>query len=136
MTAKFWPVPGNFELTVPLKITSEVTSHNKTHWRIRSAKIRKWRRRAKQVTAEAIQKSCPEWIPLERAYIWFYISVQDNFVRDTLNMISSMKPVIDGIVDAGLIADDRWQVLELGGCKTHLDATVPASIRVLIEAMG
>jgi len=45
--------------------------------------------------------------------------------RDTANLIQSQKPAIDGVVDAGIIADDDWKHLEIGSVKCEVDRKNP-----------
>lgn len=52
-----------------------------------------------------------DWRPLRRADVRVTFVVPDNRRRDIDNLIGTVKPLLDGIVDAGLIVDDSIGVI-------------------------
>jgi Holliday junction resolvase RusA-like endonuclease len=51
------------------------------------------------------------WKPLDDVEISVAFGVKDNRRRDLDNLIASVKPLLDGLVDAGLIVDDSIAVI-------------------------
>lgn len=49
--------------------------------------------------------------PLERARLDVRVWFPDRRVRDLLNVAQTLKPAIDGMVKAGAVVDDRWEIL-------------------------
>jgi Holliday junction resolvase RusA-like endonuclease len=98
---------GSLSLVVPFP-SAKLHAHNKGHWRSKVAAIKAIRRSVAIVIQQAEGFKPKPW-PFARLTITFM--VPDRRRRDTLNMMQSLKPVIDGVVDAGLIADDNWQTL-------------------------
>lgn len=54
----------------------------------------------------------PRGKPLARATVTVTFWVPDRRPRDKGNLIGAFKPYLDGLKDAGLIADDAWQVID------------------------
>jgi hypothetical protein len=52
---------------------------------------------------------------MERAAVHYRFEFPDRRRRDAANYIQACKPYIDGIVDSGLIVDDCWERLSIGG---------------------
>jgi len=119
------------EVTLP---PAAVTAHNKGHWRAKAQAIKTYRetfaslsdlmmmRRhgaigfkvrihhewflAKTPPEEKLGANCPDVLKRYRP-------------ADEGNAIQSLKPVIDGIVDAGLLIDDRAAFVEWGNYVRH-----------------
>lgn len=100
--------------------SSKLNAHNKGHWRNKSAVVKQYRTTAKLAASEHSTKS-----PIEQATISYRFFVPDNRRRDAANLIQMVKPGIDGIVDAGLIADDCWQKLTIGLVVVEIDRDNP-----------
>lgn len=62
---------------------------------------------------------------LKKAWIQYRFFVKDNRMRDAANLVQAMKPVIDGLIDAGVVIGDHWQVLEIGGVSVQIDRERP-----------
>lgn len=75
---------------------------------MKAAAIKRYRRLAK----EAVEAECIETMP------WKKVAVKATFYftharrRDPDNAMSSLKAAYDGIVDAGLVADDDYEHME------------------------
>ena len=46
--------------------------------------------------------------------------------RDAANLVQSCKPLVDGVVDSGLISGDHWEVLAIG----KVDVVIGAKLEV------
>jgi hypothetical protein len=93
-----------------LEFTDLPPGLNKTkgrHWSQNNADRRAWRELA-WGTAKA---STPYHIP-GRAFLHFHVRLGDKIARDEDNLRGAMKPVQDGLVDAGLIRGDSVYDIE------------------------
>lgn len=61
----------------------------------------------------------------QQATIEYRFYFKTNHRRDAANCVQSMKAAVDGVVDAGLLPDDCWQVLEIVGVKCAVDKVRP-----------
>lgn len=68
-----------------------------------------------------------------RAVVDYLFFVPDHRQRDAANMVQSCKPIIDGVVDAKMIAGDHWEALAIGrvdvvmGSKLEVQLTFRAA---------
>jgi hypothetical protein len=93
-----------------------------THYRTR-AKLRKEQRwEAEQMTKRASKNLRPRW---SRARLTIKFFWPDYRRRDPYNAAAALKGAIDGVVDAGLIVDDNWTVLEAGPMECSVDNDDP-----------
>lgn len=80
-------------------------------WRIR----RQWREKAAEFAEGARHgwelRHGLKWEPLKLATLRVTFTLPTRAVRDWDNLASSLKPLLDGIVDAGIITDDSIYVL-------------------------
>lgn len=84
------------------------TPNDRRHWREVSKDNARWKEIARKATEEALP---PGWVPLERcrmAVTYLYPTQHDG---DDDNWICAQKPVLDGIVSGGAIADDNRRVI-------------------------
>lgn len=114
-----WITKNRFEIVVPWP-SSRLHSHNKGNWRSRAAEVRRVRmmsataaRMAMDLVANQTDMQ-PRWQPMDAAILTIDFLAPDDRRRDVLNLCHSLKPVIDGVVDAGLIPDDSWETLSIG----------------------
>jgi crossover junction endodeoxyribonuclease RusA len=75
------------------------------HWRARHRADQEWRQ-AGRLSAHGLRRT-----PMQRATLDVVHVVPDRRRRDLDNLTASIKAVLDGIVDAGVIADDSSRVL-------------------------
>jgi hypothetical protein len=117
-------------IIIELPYPSKINSHNKGHWATKSSAIAKMRHQAKLAAIDAMNRSGKRFVGSHQISYWF--SVKDNRRRDRANMIQQCKPYIDGIVDAGLIAGDHWQISFIGSVNVVID---PESygVKIVIE---
>ncbi|MER0443111.1 hypothetical protein ABR738_00720 [Streptomyces sp. Edi4] len=93
------PTARSWHLELPTGLTL-MTSNERLHHLQRSDRTRALRQAAR-IAAQVAR------IPhLERAYVTCYLRAKDRRRRDPGNWYPSAKAVLDGIVDAGVLADD------------------------------
>jgi crossover junction endodeoxyribonuclease RusA len=125
-----WITKNRFEITVPWP-SARLHSHNKGNWRAKSREVRRVRMMSKTATEDAmglIRKVQVEWPPMQQAILTIDFYAPDNRRRDVLNLCQSLKPVIDGVVDAGLIPDDSWQTLSIGAPSYQVASGPPGYV--------
>lgn len=95
------------EIEIPLP-PPETSPNARSHWRAKAEAIRIYRDHAAgQAIINMRLLGEPDWLPLKQARIritYFHKTVR---FRDPDNILASLKPAIDGLQDAGLLADDR-----------------------------
>uniref|UniRef100_A0A6M3J2V9 Uncharacterized protein n=1 Tax=viral metagenome TaxID=1070528 RepID=A0A6M3J2V9_9ZZZZ len=88
----------------------------KIHWTKR-AEVEAVSRKLGFYTAKQFQG---QWQAPEMAKISYLFTVTDKRIRDVEALLIAMKPIIDGIVDAGILkSDDCWH-LSIGGASVEL----------------
>lgn len=60
-----------------------------------------------------------------KATVSYRFCVKTNTRQDTENMRHRCKAYVDGLVDAGVMAGDHWQVLESGPATVEIDKENP-----------
>lgn len=98
----------------------QLHAHNKGHWRSKAKHVRAFRDAAREI-AEPLR---PEE-PLSRALLSYDIFYPAKRRYDLTNTVQSLKPAIDGLVDAGIMDDDNWMVMQIGHIRGHLDRESP-----------
>jgi Holliday junction resolvase RusA-like endonuclease len=80
-------------------------------WRIR----REWRERAAEEARLEVRawerRHGAKWPKLPKAIVAVTFVLPDRRRRDVDNLVSSLKPLLDGIVDAGVVKDDSIETL-------------------------
>lgn len=110
-------------ITIDLPYPSKINGHNNGHWRAKSETIRKMRDTARLACLDQINRGA---VPIKGLHkISYRFFVRDKRRRDRANMVQQCKPYIDGIVDAGLIDGDHWQVSEIGSVEVYVDSAFP-----------
>lgn len=98
---------STFSITCDLD--PKLHAHAKGHWREKASATK----RARRLAAELASLACAE--PLAgRAVVDYRFRVPDRRRRDLANLIHACKPLVDGVVDAGLLRGDHWEVLAIG----------------------
>lgn len=110
----------------------ELHAHNKGKWRGKATAIK-----ARRELVAMLTQSEMKWTGFrggwQLARIHYRFLVPDNRKRDLANLIQQEKPTVDGIVDAGLILGDHWQVLEMGSCSAEIDRKAPGTVITIEE---
>ena len=78
-------------------------ANSRGHWTQRAFEVASWRLVAKQAANRA---GIPK---LDVVYVQLEMTPSDMRRRDPDNLAGALKPVLDGIVDAGVIPDDSWR---------------------------
>jgi crossover junction endodeoxyribonuclease RusA len=92
--------------TLDLPMTRPLSMNDRSHWRARADEIATVRQ-ATLVLAK--QAKIP---PLGRCRVTLVYEPRDNRRRDQINLAATLKPVQDGLVDAGVVADDTPELME------------------------
>jgi len=117
-------------IELPPPDLKKLNAHNKGHWRSKTKPTAELKALAEIVTRNTIRGLCWEGvppIPWTAAVVDYLFRVPDRRVRDLANMIQATKPAIDGIVDAGLIVDDKWTCLSIGSVRAEVSPE-PATV--------
>ena len=75
-----------------------------------ASETKRWRRTAWGIALDVVNRT--GWRAPSRARLLITFIVPDNRPRDTDNLVSSVKPLIDGLVDAKALIGDKSSVLE------------------------
>lgn len=78
------------------------------HWAPKARAVKQYRMIAFIEAKNAGAGRGPAW---ERAEVRTVFCVPDNRRRDPDNLLASCKAALDGIVDSGLLTDDRYLIL-------------------------
>lgn len=103
-------------------------AHAKGHWRDK-AKATKQLRDLAFLLAKSKQKRIEGFCRVHYAFF-----VPDKRRRDSANMVQAQKAAIDGIVEAGMIGGDHWEVLSIGSVTVHVDKVRPR-VELFFEAI-
>lgn len=107
-------VDGRRRWVLDLPNSPYVTPNSRHHWSVRSRKNRVWRsatallaRQARIPALDRIEVRLDYWPP-------------DRRRRDADNLVSGvLKPCVDGLVDAGVVADDSPEFVRLAMPVIH-----------------
>lgn len=125
-----WPSPTShpsedrWELVLPWD-KPPLSLNQRMHW----AKESQWKKTLRQ-TAFVLARSAR--IPdLGRCYVELYYSPATRRTRDEDNPVATLKPLADGLVDAGVVADDTPDLMS----KTVAfgPITKPARLVLVVE---
>jgi len=86
--------------TLILPLTRPLSLNDRTHYMVKAKQVSSLRR-AVHVLARA--QNIPH---LEKAHVTLHYQPRDKRRRDSDSLVATLKPAIDGIVDAGVIPDD------------------------------
>lgn len=117
-------------IVLPFPDLSKCSIHNKGHWSGK-ADYTKSLRALSKVNARGFVNSRKG--PLAKASIQYRFYVADRKRRDAANLVQACKPYVDGIVDAGLIAGDHWEALQINGVYIEVDKKNPRVELIISE---
>lgn len=83
-----------------------INANQREHWRTRAEKTAQWRGSARTF---AVQAKLPK--RLDHVRIVALLHFRDNRDRDAHNFAGTLKAIVDGLVDYGLIKDDSTEFL-------------------------
>lgn len=78
-----------------------INMNQRLHWAVKAERTRQWRTLARFA---AVQEMLPTG--LERVHITAHVHKTNNRSYDVHNLLPTMKAVVDGLVDYGLVDDD------------------------------
>jgi hypothetical protein len=82
--------------------------NDRLHWSTRSTRTRQWRIAALMAAVDARNRD--RWtLPLAPSVVAVGLPVATNTRRDPSNYIATVKPIVDGLVQAGLWPDDTLE---------------------------
>jgi crossover junction endodeoxyribonuclease RusA len=96
--------------TIVLPLAAPLSLNDREHWRPKAAKVAQLR---SDVLVLCRAKKIPR---LERAQVQLYYRPRDRRRRDAENLVATLKPCTDGVVDAKIIEDD---------CEPYLTPVMP-----------
>jgi crossover junction endodeoxyribonuclease RusA len=89
--------------TFDLPMTAPLSLNGREHWRVKAKKVA-------QVRKDACLSARAAHIPhCSRISVELHYAPRDMRRRDPLNLVATLKPVEDGLVDAGVVPDDTPQ---------------------------
>lgn len=106
-----------WEATLRLASSDVLSLNDRRHWGATAPKRRLIRQLAAQIARVG---RAPH---LERARIQVEIVFPDRRRRDTHNYMATIKPLVDGLIDAGLLPDDDAEHLLGPDLRRSLEAT-------------
>jgi crossover junction endodeoxyribonuclease RusA len=92
--------------TLQLPFTRPLSLNDRSNYWARASAVKEYRTAA---WALAKQAKIP---PCDRIRLTLLYTPRDRRRRDTINLAASMKPLEDGLVDAGVVPDDTPQFVE------------------------
>lgn len=96
-------------------------ANSRGHWRQRAEQVKAWR---EMVCWLARADRIP---PLDAVEVELMMIPADRRRRDCDNTVGVLKPCIDGLRDAGVLAEDHAQIVQAVTCRiTHPQPSLPA----------
>lgn len=95
-----------------------MTANERVHWRAWSARVKTWRNTAAMTVPRKYRRA-----NLGYSQVIVTIPVVGNRRRDPHNWYPTVKAVVDGLVDAGVFADDDEKHLEVASPALAVGAT-------------
>lgn len=109
-----------FEVGLPYR---ELSSNGNIHWRTKTRLVKEYREEAKVIAASAMLLA--KWVAPLRVDIALEFGtkggrkVRRYQPRDEQNAIAAAKSLIDGVVDAGVVADDSRHFVHFCGATIN-----------------
>ena len=106
-----------WEAVIRLAASDVLNLNDREHWRLRANKSKYIRQLAEQI---ARASRAPH---LKRALLTVEIAFPDRKRRDSHNWMATVKPIVDGLVDAGVLPDDDAKHLFGPDLRRHPEVT-------------
>jgi len=100
------PLAKAGEWTLQLPFQTQLSLNDRDHWAVAAKKKKPWREAA-MVLARAARIP-----PCNRIRVELHYIPKQERRRDPDNLIACLKPLVDGLVDAGVVADDTERYVE------------------------
>lgn len=98
------PQPSSLTITIPTLPGKELSPNWRGHWSAKAREVSNMRAIVSLLARVEVNKHRGAWIPLEQCTIEVTFHVANRrLVKDDDNARATLKPVIDGLVDAGVI---------------------------------
>jgi Holliday junction resolvase RusA-like endonuclease len=101
----------------------------RAHYHARSDEAATWRNAARFYGLDAANKA--KWVPPLRVTVEITAICKTHQRRDPDNFTASIKPILDGMVDAGCLMDDSFAVIECLSVRQEFAKS--AAVRVVIK---
>lgn len=125
---------AQMDVTLELPFPGRGLSPNsRLHWRVKAAAVAGYREACGWIAKEAMQRLEAPLEPPVKADILYVLP--DGRRRDPDNLLAMLKPAWDGMVDAGLLVDDRWQLLKVGEPRFE-QGKKPGMVKVTLHSEG
>lgn len=108
-------------ITITTTIDPKLHAHNSGGWRSKVAAVKLARDFARLMCYQQPRLKGPVVLDIE-------LTVPDRRRRDILNLCQSLKPTIDGVVDAGCIEGDHWECLSVGSIRVAIGEKLQARL--------
>ena len=118
---------GEFRLELP-KLADWLNLNVNLHWVPRNKRVQAWRHGAHIMSRQA---KLPKG--LQRVEVDAYVWKNSRRQYDPHNLMPTLKPVIDGLVDYGLIPDDN--TTHLAGPFIHHGGYGPEKLVLVIQTL-
>jgi hypothetical protein len=116
-------------IVIPMLPPKESSPNWRGHWTKKARAVHLYRVAAKYYALIASESTHPGY---EKAEVSISLVVRDSrYYRDPDNMVASLKPAIDGCVDAGIIRDDSDEHLRYREPITYVIDKVKAPETIL-----
>lgn len=106
-----------WEAVIRLAASDVLNLNDREHWRLKANKSKHIRQLAKQI---ARASRAPH---LKRALLTVEIAFPDRKRRDPHNWMATVKPIVDGLVKAGVLPDDDAEHLLGPDLRRHPEVT-------------
>lgn len=115
--------------TLQLPFTGPLSMNDREHWRPKAKRVA----HVRAVTALlATQARIPR---LDRIAVELHYAPPDRRRRDPLNLVATLKPIEDGLVDARIVPDDTPQYVEPTMPVLDPPAGRPGSLHVVVREL-
>ena len=105
------------------------------HWKVGTVRAR-WKATTLEVSTQAIAASpwAEGWEPIQRATVQVLWRCKTRRRRDFDNLISGLKPLLDGLVAAGVLEDDSTEIVTaIGPLLVETGSPVDETVIVVTE---
>lgn len=103
-----------------MPFVTQLSLNDRQHWAVKAKHVKPWREAALVLARQQRIPACSR-IKVEL----HYVPAQERR-RDPDNLIACLKPLVDGLVDAGIVPDDTDQYVERTFPIVHkAQATLP-----------
>ena len=91
------------EWVLDLPFTKQLSLNDRMHWAVKMKATKEWRDAALVLARHHRIPAC------KRILVELHYLPRTNQRRDPDNLVASLKPLVDGLVDAGVVPDDTEQ---------------------------